>query len=91
MGKRIPHNARDQIQQKDIGYSELEAIIHEWVIGDDAERDREIMKYWLLDGLTHDAIALRYMLNHPDMPISRDTVRRIIRKRENRILAHCPG
>lgn len=79
------------IDSCDIGYSEVEAIIHEWVIGKNAARDREILHYWLLDGLTQEEMTTRYMLAHPDMPISKDTVKRIIKKRAPQIFKHFPG
>lgn len=74
-----------------MSYSEVAAIIQEWVIGRNAERDREIMRYWLLDGLTYEEIANRYMLAHPDCPISSDTVKRTIYKRKASIFKHFPG
>lgn len=75
----------------DIGYSGMEALINEWVIGKNGERDREIMRYLLLDGLTRNEITTRYMLAHPDKPITIDTVNRAIRKRRKQIYAHYPG
>jgi len=75
----------------DIGYSGMEALIHEWVIGKNGERDREIMRYLLLDGLTRDEITDRYAKQHPDKPITIDTVNRAIRKRRPQIYEHYPG
>lgn len=69
----------------------LEEIIGNWVIGDKAERDREIMKYRLIDGLTIEQITNRYQDRHPDCPISNDTVKRAIHKREKQIFKHFPG
>ena len=80
---------RDRVH--DLGYSAVYALIQEWVIGKDAERDREIMRYWLLDGLTHNQIARRYQDAHPDMPICEDTVKRIISRRKQRLFKHFPG
>ena len=74
----------------DLSYSALQGIISEWVIGKNAERDREVMALWLLDGLTQDEITTRYMLAHPDMPISKDTVKRIIKDRAPKIFRHFP-
>ena len=76
---------------EDLSCSELKGIISEWVIGKHAERDREVMALWLVDGLTQEEIATRYMLNHPDMPISKDTVKRIIKDRAPKIFKHFPG
>ena len=73
---------------KDTSYEAVEYLIHNWIIGDKAERDREIMTYKLLFGLTYDEIVTRYMLAHPDRSISLDTVKRTIKKREPEILAH---
>lgn len=80
-------------QNRDIrlSYSQVDEIIHEWVIGENAERDREIMRYWLLDGLSYDEITKRYMLAHPDAYICIDTVKRVIKRRKTPIFAHFPG
>lgn len=69
----------------------LEEIINNWVIGDKAERDREIMAYRFIDGLTIEQIATRYQDRHPECPISPDTVKRAIHKREKQIFKHFPG
>ena len=82
---------RTALRDRDIGYTRVQELIHEWVIGENAERDREIMEYWLLVGLSYDAIADRYMLAHPDMPISVDTVKRVIKKRKAKLFKHFPG
>lgn len=76
---------------KDIGYSGMDALIQEWCIGRNGERDREIMRYRLLDGLTMEEIATRYMIAHPERPISVDTVKRVIKGRIPQILKHYPG
>lgn len=75
----------------DVGRTEITRIIYEWVIGRDAERDREIMVYRLIDGLTYEQIAARYQDTHPERPISTDTVKRVIHRRENQIFKHFPG
>lgn len=67
------------------------AIIDEWVIGERAERDREILLYLFIDGLTYEQIADRYQEHHPDCPVSIDTIKRIIKKRKHQIFKHFPG
>ena len=84
-------NRRSRDLPEDLGYSGVEALIREWIIGKNAERDREILRYWLLDGLTQEEITTRYMLAHPDIPISRDTVKRIIKHRSPQLFRHFPG
>jgi hypothetical protein len=56
-----------------------------------SERDREVLCYRLIDGLTIEQIATRYQDKHPDWPISADTVKRIIRKQEPILFKHIPG
>ena len=86
--RQRPH---DNARSPDLSYSDVDAIIREWVIGKNAERDREILRYWLLDGLTLNDIAERYMIAHQDRSISVDTVKRIIRNRKPQIFKHFPG
>lgn len=66
-------------------------LIDQWVIGSHGERDREIMFYRLIDGLTHEETALRYQENHPDKPISVDTIKRAVYRRIEQLSRHCPG
>lgn len=75
----------------ELGCAKLYAAIQEWVIGDKGERDRELMVYRWIDGLTFEEAADRYQANHPDRPISVDTIKRAVRKRTEQIKRHFPG
>lgn len=44
----------------DLPRSELEILINEWIL---KERDREILKRRLLDGLTYEALAEEFELS----------------------------
>ena len=72
----------------DIGRTGVEQAINEWIIGRNAERDREILCFRLLDGLTYEQIATRYQDRHPQCPISVDTIKRTIHKRETQLFRH---
>ena len=74
-----------------LGYSGTKSLIAEWIVGTNAERDREIMCYRLLDGLSIDGVTSRYADAHPDTQISRDTVKRVIQQRGPQIFQHFPG
>ena len=65
--------------------------INEWIIGRNGEREREILRYRLIDGLTYEQIAVRYQENHSDEPLSVDTIKRAIYKREPQLYKHFPG
>lgn len=65
--------------------SQIRGVIEEWI---HSERDQEILCYRFISGLTIDQIASRYQANHPDYPISTDTVKRIIRKSEEQLFKH---
>lgn len=67
--------------------SQIRALIEEWI---HSERDREVLLYRLVDGLTIEQICDRYQAKHPDYPISTDTVKRIIRKSEPELFKHIP-
>ena len=56
-----------------------------------SERDRQILYWRLVDGLTYDQITNRYQQEHPDNYISIDTVKRAIRKSEAILYKHIPG
>lgn len=74
-----------------LGYTGMMALINEWVVGKNAERDREIMRYRLLDGLTIQGVTDRYAEMHPGTFVSEETVKRTIRERAIQIFAHFPG
>lgn len=74
-----------------LGYSGIDALIQEWVVGKNAERDRELMRYYLLDGLSIHGCTNRYADAHPDLQVSDDTVKRAIKKRRHQIFEHFPG
>ena len=74
-----------------LGYSGTKALINEWVVGMNAERDREIMCYRLLDGLSIEDVTARYADAHPSEQISKDTVKRAILDRNPQIFKHFPG
>ena len=68
--------------------SQIRGIIAEYI---HSERDREILCYRFIDGLSIEQIANRYQDAHPDYPISTDTVKRVIRKSEQELFKHIPG
>ena len=74
-----------------LGYSGTKALIDEWVVGTNEDRDREIMCYRLLNGLSYDGVTNRYADAHPNEQISRDTVKRVILERNPQIFKHIPG
>lgn len=48
---------------KEYSRSEIDALIDEWIIGRNAERDRKILKRRLLDGITYDKLAEEFDLS----------------------------
>ena len=80
-----------RVDESGLSWTQVEAVIHEWIIGKNAERDQEIMCLWLLRGLTYEEIEERYMQTHPDKSISTATIKRIIKKRKNQVFRHFPG
>ena len=64
-----------------IGKTELLALIDEWVIGRNAERDRKILARRLIDGITFERLAEEFELS------PRQT-REIVHRREKDIFVH---
>jgi DNA-directed RNA polymerase specialized sigma subunit len=64
----------------DLSVSELRSLIDEWIL---SERDRQIMKRRLLDGLTYERLAEEFEL-------SDSQIKRIIYKQMDRLVAHLP-
>jgi len=61
--------------------SQIDALINEWIIGKNAERDREIIRRRLFDGLTFELIALEF-----DMSVRQ--IKNIVYKGERKIFSH---
>ena len=66
---------------RDYSRSELESAIDEWIVGKNAQRDRQILKSRLIDGLTFDALAELY-----DM--SPRQIKRIVYKCQETLFRH---
>lgn len=64
----------------DISRSALEALIDEWIIGKDAERNRKILKRRLIDGITYEALAEEF-----DLSVQR--TKAIVYKSENKLFS----
>ena len=75
---------------KDYSRTELENGINEWIIGRNAERNRLILKWKLIDGLSYMEIMNR--LNTDEYPESYHLlvrqIQRIIRKTETILFRH---
>lgn len=75
---------------KDYSRTELENGINEWTVGRNAERNRLILKYKLIDGLSYNEIANK--LNSTAMPesykIDTRQIQRIIRRTETILFRH---
>lgn len=61
--------------------SQIDALINEWIIGKNAERDRKILRRRLFDGLTFELIALEF-----DMSVRQ--IKNIVYKGERKIFSH---
>lgn len=47
----------------DISKSQIDVLIDEWIIGKNAERDREIMRRRLFDGITFELLSEEFGLS----------------------------
>ena len=63
--------------------TEIEAIIDEWVIGRNAERNRAILKRRLIDGITYERLA-------EEFDLSTRYTKEIVYRCEHRIFRHFP-
>lgn len=61
--------------------SQIDALINEWIIGKNAERNREILRRRLFDGLTFELIASEF-----DMSVRQ--IKNIVYKGERKIFSH---
>ena len=68
----------------EISRSEMEGLIHEWIIGRNAERDRAILARRLFDGGTFERLTEEF-----DLSVRR--TKRIVYEGQDRIFKHIPG
>ena len=68
----------------EISRTEIENLIDEWIIGKHAERDRDILRLRLLDGLTYEKIAEK-----KDMSVRQ--IKNIVYKRQEVVFRHAGG
>lgn len=47
----------------DLSRSDIEQLMHEWMIGPNAERDRAILSRRLFDGITYERLAEEFGLS----------------------------
>lgn len=75
---------------RDYSRTEIENGIDEWIIGRNAERNRLILRYKLIDGLSYTEIAnkLNAEGNPESYKIDVRQIQRVIRKSETILFRH---
>lgn len=69
----------------DLNREELSVAIDLWIIGRNGERDREILKMYLFDGVTYAEMQRRLDEKYP---LSIDQLKKIVRKRKAELFRH---
>lgn len=72
--------------EKELSRADIEEAIFQWVIGRNGERDRLILRMYLLDGITFARMQDR--LESAGYPLSIDQIKRIVRKRKEALFRH---
>lgn len=65
----------------DIGRSDIQSAVDEWIIGKNGQRDRKILLRRLIDGITYERLAEEFELSVPQ-------IKRIIQKGTDKIYKH---
>lgn len=68
----------------ELSRSEIEALMHEWILGRNAERDRAILRRRLFDGITYERLA-------EEFDLSVRCTKQIVYKGQEKIFRHVPG
>ena len=69
-----------------IGKDEVLVGIEQWVIGRNGERDREIMRMYMIDGITFARMQRR--LDEIGYELSIDQIKKIVRRRKEELFRH---
>ena len=68
----------------DISKTDIVNAIEEWIVGQNAERNRKLMYRRLIDGITYERLAEEF-----DLSVTQ--TKSIVYKCEKRIFKHIPG
>lgn len=71
----------NKLDDRDISAEILAKVIDNYVIGNNAQRNREILKLRLIDGIKYEELAERFDL-------SPKQIQNIIKKHENKVFKH---
>ena len=69
---------------RDINRTEIVIAIQEWIVGRNAERNREIVARRLLDGITYELLAEEFNLSDRQ-------IKNIVYKCQRKIYKHIPN
>lgn len=65
----------------ELSRSDIEYLIEEWIIGNNAERDRQILKRRLIDGRSYYELSDEFALSLPQ-------IKTIVKKRQEHLFKH---
>ena len=68
----------------DVSRTDISNAIEEWIVGQNAERNRNLLRRRLIDGITYERLAEEFEL-------SVTQVKTIVYRCEKRIFKHIPG
>jgi len=71
----------NKLDDRDISAEILAKVIDNYVIGNNAQRNREILKLRLIDGIKYEELAEKFDL-------SPKQIQNIIKKHENKVFMH---
>lgn len=74
-------NKEKMINLEDMGRSEICALLDEWIVGRNAERDRHVLKRRLIDGLTYEKLS-------DETGLSVRHLKTIVYKAEEKLIKH---
>ena len=69
-----------------IGRSEVLCGIEQWIIGRNGERDRAIMRMYMIDGITFARMQDR--LEESGYELSIDQIKKVVRRRKEELFRH---
>ena len=75
------YKGKEQMIPENLSKTEIDRLIDEWIIGKNAQRDREILRRRLFDGISFEIIAMEY-----DMSVRQ--IKNIVYKGERKIYSH---
>lgn len=84
--REAPEEEKVTPMEHELSRDDIEEGIHQWILGRNGERDRFLLRMYMLDGITYEEMQRR--MDSAGYPLSIDRMKKIVRKRKEELFRH---